>query len=106
MSATTSNPIPLAVVGISCRFPGDITNPEKLWDLLENKRSGWSEVPKDRWNADAFWHPDPDDANGTHNAKGAHFINQDIGVFDANFFNISPQEAAAMVSFDIATCRF
>lgn len=96
MAPSRSNPAPLAVVGISCRFPGDATNPEKLWDLLANKRSGWSEVPKDRWNHEAFWHPDPDDANGTNNAKGAHFINQDVGTFDASFFNVSPQEAAAM----------
>ncbi|KAI9149651.1 Highly reducing polyketide synthase SAT13 [Paramyrothecium foliicola] len=90
------NPIPLAIVGIGCRFPGDATNPEKLWDLIANGKSAWSKIPADRWNADAFWHPDPDDTNGTHNAKGGHFLNQDLGRFDAGFFNISPQEAASM----------
>jgi acyl transferase domain-containing protein len=92
------NPIPLAIVGIGCRFPGDATNPEKLWELIANGKSAWSEIPADRWNADAFWHPDPDDTNGTHNAKGGHFLSQDLGRFDAGFFNISPQEAASMVS--------
>ena len=100
MSPNTENPIPLAVVGISCRYPGDATNPEKLWELIANKRSGWTKVPEDRWNEEAFYHPDPDDSNGTHNSKGGHFINQDLGLFDAGFFNVTPQEAAAMVRFD------
>ncbi|RYP11167.1 hypothetical protein DL764_000238 [Monosporascus ibericus] len=90
------NPIPLAIVGIGCRFPGDATNPEKLWDLLANGRSAWSKVPADRWNEEAFWHPDPDDTNGTNNHKGGHFLSQDLGRFDAGFFNITPQEAASM----------
>ncbi|KAH6608313.1 hypothetical protein Trco_004626 [Trichoderma cornu-damae] len=90
------NPIPLAIVGIGCRFPGDATNPEKLWDLIASGRSAWSKVPADRWNEEAFWHPDPDDTNGTNNHKGGHFLSQDLGRFDAGFFNITPQEAASM----------
>nr|QED55503.1 TRI17 [Trichoderma albolutescens] len=94
MSGT--NPIPLAIVGIGCRFPGDATSPEKLWDLIANGKSAWCKVPSDRWIEEAFWHPDPDDTNGTNNQKGGHFITQDISEFDAGFFNVTPQEAAAM----------
>nr|QED55506.1 TRI17 [Trichoderma protrudens] len=94
MSGT--HPTPLAIVGISCRFPGDATSPEKLWDLIANGKSAWSKVPSDRWNEEAFWHPDPDDTNGTNNHTGGHFLSQDLGEFDAAFFNITPQEAAAM----------
>ncbi|KEY67212.1 Sat13 [Stachybotrys chartarum IBT 7711] len=90
------NPVPLAIVGIACRFPGDATNPERFWDLLANARSGWSRVPNDRWNEEAFWHPDPDDTNGTNNHMGGHFLNQDLARFDAGFFNVTPQEAASM----------
>ncbi|CRG92715.1 Lovastatin nonaketide synthase [Talaromyces islandicus] len=90
------NPIPLAIVGIGCRLPGDATSPEKLWDMLANGKSAWSKVPADRWNEEAFLHPDPDDTNGTHNHAGGHFLKQDIGAFDASFFNVLPQEAAAM----------
>ncbi|KAL6796280.1 polyketide synthase [Trichoderma sp. SZMC 28013] len=88
--------IPLAIVGIGCRLPGDATNPDKLWDLLAEGKSAWSRVPADRWNEEAFLHPDPDDLNGTHNHVGGHFLSQDVGVFDAGFFNVLPSEAASM----------
>ncbi|KAM7216745.1 hypothetical protein V8F06_007855 [Rhypophila decipiens] len=91
-----ASPIPLAVVGIGCRFPGDATNPDKLWSLLAEGKSAWTRVPVDRWNEDAFLHPSPDDMNGTHNHLGGHFLQQDVGEFDAGFFNVLPGEAAAM----------
>lgn len=94
---TDKSHILLAIVGIGCRLPGDATNPDKLWDLLANGKSAWSKVPADRWNEEAFLHPDPDDLNGTHNHAGGHFLNQDVGVFDAGFFNVLPNEAASMV---------
>ncbi|KAI8631471.1 Aft9-1, partial [Xylariaceae sp. FL1651] len=93
---TDTSPIPLAVVGIGCRFPGDATNPDKLWDLLSKGKSAWSKVPADRWNEEAFLHPDPDDTNGSHNHVGGHFLRQDVGEFDAGFFNVLPGEAASM----------
>lgn len=51
-------PMPIAVVGLSFRFPGGANSDEALWDMLANGRNAWSEVPKDRMNADAFYHPD------------------------------------------------
>ncbi|KAF3395631.1 Compactin diketide synthase mokB [Talaromyces pinophilus] len=89
-------PVPLAIVGIGCQLPGDSTNPEKLWDLLSNGKSAWSKVPADRYNEEAFLHPDPDDGNGTHNHSGGHFLKRDMAEFDAGFFNLLPQEASAM----------
>ncbi|OHW96135.1 polyketide synthase protein [Colletotrichum incanum] len=93
---SSNSPIPLAIVGIGCRLPGGATSPEKLWDLLANGRSAWSKVPVERFNEEAFLHPDPDDRNGTNNHSGGHFLEQDLAEFDAGFFNISPQEAASM----------
>ncbi|KAF2182912.1 thiolase-like protein [Zopfia rhizophila CBS 207.26] len=90
------SPIPLVIVGIACRLPGDATNLEKLWDLLANGKSAWSKAPADRWNEEASLHPNPDDTKGTHNHVGGHYLKQDIGEFDAGFFNVLPQEAAAM----------
>lgn len=49
--------MPIAIVGMSCRFPGDATSPEKLWDLCAEARSAWSEIPEDRYNQNAFYHP-------------------------------------------------
>lgn len=49
--------MPIAIIGMSCRFPGDATSPEKLWDLCANARSAWSKIPKSRFNQEAWYHP-------------------------------------------------
>lgn len=49
--------MPIAIIGMSCRFPGDATSPEKLWQLCADGRSAWSEIPPERFNQDAFYHP-------------------------------------------------
>lgn len=92
---TTRTPISIAIVGIGCRLPGGVANTETLWDLLVEGRSAWSEVPVERYNEAAFYHPNPEN-NGTTNHRGGHFVNQNITAFDASFFNISPIEARAM----------
>lgn len=52
--------MPIAIVGMSCRFPGGAESPEAFWDLLQNGSSSWSEIPEKRFNAKAFYNPDPD----------------------------------------------
>lgn len=52
-----STDVPIAIVGMGCRFSGDATSPEKLWDLLASGRSGWSEIPKSRFAIDGLYHP-------------------------------------------------
>jgi hypothetical protein len=52
--------MPIAIVGMGCRFPQDATDPEKLWDMILRKQSACSQVPSDRFNVDAFYHPDSD----------------------------------------------
>jgi acyl transferase domain-containing protein len=56
--------MPIAVVGMACRYPGGATDPEKLWKMCAEQRDVWSPVPKERFNQDAFHHPDPS-RNGT-----------------------------------------
>lgn len=90
-----SIPIPIAIVGIGCRFPGGANDTKKLWDLLSEGRNAWSEVPADRFNWKSFHHPDPD-VNGTLNHRGGHFISQDVSRFDPMFFGIQSPEAHAM----------
>ena len=89
------NPTPIAIIGIGCRLPGGVTDTEKLWDLLVDGRNTWSAVPDERFNEEAFYHPDPDH-NGTTNHRGGHFIKDNVAAFDAAFFGISPVEARAM----------
>ena len=52
-----AEPAPIAVVGFAGRFPGEATNARKLWDMCCQGKSAWSEVPKDRINAEAYFHP-------------------------------------------------
>ena len=52
--------MPIAIIGMSCRFPGDATDPEKLWDFVVNARSAWSEIPETRFNQEAWYHPSKD----------------------------------------------
>ncbi|KAL9639611.1 MAG: hypothetical protein Q9204_001021 [Flavoplaca sp. TL-2023a] len=86
---------PIAVIGLSCKFAGDASNPEALWQLLAEKRSAWSEIPSSRFNAKGAYHPNPEKL-GTTNVIGGHFINEDIALFDAPFFNLSAEYAAAL----------
>ncbi|KAK3991082.1 putative polyketide synthase [Cladorrhinum sp. PSN332] len=87
--------IPIAIIGMSCRFAGDVDSPEKLWKLLAEGRSAWSEIPKDRFNIDGFHHPNFEKLNST-NVVGGHFLNEDVGLFDAQFFNLPAETAAAL----------
>ena len=85
---------PIAVVGIGCRFPGGVTGPDSYWDFLEKGTDAIREVPADRWDAEAFYDPDPM-APGRMPTKWGAYL-EDISGFDAEFFGITPREAAAM----------
>ncbi|CAM4286928.1 Beta-ketoacyl-acyl-carrier-protein synthase I [Mycobacterium basiliense] len=85
---------PIAVVGIGCRFPGDVNGPDSFWDLLVEGRNAISRIPADRWDADAFYDPDPL-TPGRMTTKWGGFV-RDIAGFDAEYFGITPREAAAM----------
>ncbi len=85
---------PVAVVGIGCRFPGGVVGPEGYWTFLANGGDAISEIPSERWDADAFYDPDPF-APGRMSSKWGGFLS-DVAGFDADFFGISPREAEAM----------
>jgi acyl transferase domain-containing protein len=84
-------PEAVAIVGMACRLPGGATNVEKLWTALASGKSGWSPHPE-RQAPGAYYHPKPGKA-GCYNSKGAHYLDEDIGLFDAQFFGLTSAEA-------------
>ncbi|HEX8054934.1 MAG TPA: beta-ketoacyl synthase N-terminal-like domain-containing protein, partial [Thermoleophilaceae bacterium] len=86
---------PIAVVGMACRFPGGVRSPDDLWRVLVSGTDTISEFPTDRgWDLDRIYDPDPD-ARGKVYSRYAGFAD-DVTDFDADFFEISPNEALAM----------
>jgi acyl transferase domain-containing protein len=91
----TQEAMPIAILGMGCRLPGGASNSEKLWDLLVRKQCARKEAPPERFNIDAFYHPDGDN-NGTINNRAGHYIKEYISALDAPFFSISPDETLSM----------
>lgn len=85
---------PVAVIGIGCRFPGGADSPEAFWELLREGRDAITEVPPDRWDADAWYDPNPD-TPGKINCRHGGFVHGCEG-FDTAFFEIAPREAKSL----------
>ncbi|KAK6070456.1 polyketide synthase peptide synthetase [Seiridium cupressi] len=83
---------PIAIVGSACRFPGGANSPSALWSVLEKPSDHGQDISKDRFNTAGFYHPDGSH-HGTTNVRHAYLLQEDVRVFDAAFFNISPNEA-------------
>ncbi|NES18400.1 MAG: SDR family NAD(P)-dependent oxidoreductase [Symploca sp. SIO3E6] len=82
---------PIAIIGMSCRFPGGASTPAAFWDILQNGVDTITEVPKDRWHLDDYYDPDPDIPGKMYTRYGG-FLDKKVQEFDTNFFGISPKE--------------
>ncbi|MFJ4656842.1 SDR family NAD(P)-dependent oxidoreductase [Nocardia sp. NPDC088792] len=86
---------PIAVVAMSCRYPGGITSPQDLWQLVTSGAETIGELPADRgWDVDAIYDPEPGKAGRTYTRQGSFLYT--AADFDADFFGISPNEATMM----------
>ncbi len=83
---------PIAIVGIGCRFPGDVRGADELWRLVHAGEDAVTEFPSGRgWNVDHLYDPDPDAEGKTYTREGGFL--HDAGDFDPAFFGMSPREA-------------
>ncbi len=85
---------PVAVIGIGCRFAGDVDSPDAFWDLLLDGRDGITEVPPGRWQV--YEHLGPGFAEALRRATRWGGFLRDIEGFDAEFFGLTPREAEFM----------
>ncbi len=81
---------PIAIIGMSCRFPGQATSLEAYWNLLRDGTDAIREVPPDRWDIDAFYDPDPDCPGKMYTRMGGFL--EEVDKFDAYFFGMSARE--------------
>jgi len=88
------NAEPIALIGIGCKLPGNINSTTDLFTALRDGRDLVTDVPRNRWNTDAFYDPDPMTPGKTYVRKGSFVEN--IDTFDAGFFGISDAEALRM----------
>lgn len=92
-NASSSNE-DVAIISMACRLPNGTATPEEYWELLEKGGDATSEVPKDRWDADAIYDANPEASGKTYSRRGG-FIGP-VNAFDAALFSMSPREAQSL----------
>ncbi len=84
----------VAIIGMGCRFPGGANTPEQFWEMLCQGVDAITEIPRDRFDVDALFDPDPVAPGKIYTHWGGYL--DGIDEFDADFFGIAPREARRM----------
>ncbi|UOZ05348.1 type I polyketide synthase [Amycolatopsis sp. WQ 127309] len=91
----TASDEPIAIVGMSCRFPGGVQNPDDLWQVVADGRTVLGPMPEDRgWDVAALYDPERR-RPGTSYVREGGFLHDTAG-FDNAFFGIGGHEALEM----------
>lgn len=94
MTAAPRPAVPIAIIGLGCRFPGGVRDAASYWDLLARGRCAIREIPPQRWSLAGFHDAAPDLPDRSISKWGGFL--DDIGGFDPAFFGITPREAEGM----------
>ncbi len=85
---------PVAIIGMGCRFPGEVDSPESFWGMLSRGENGISDLPEGRWNKEVFYDPDPEAPGKMYTSKAGYL--DSVDQFDAPFWGLSPRETIYM----------
>jgi acyl transferase domain-containing protein/acyl carrier protein len=93
-AAESASKEPIAIVGMACRFPGGVSNPTEFWNLLQSGVDAVTEVPRERWDVNAYYDPTPATPGKMYTRYGAFL--KDVDQFDPHLFGIAPREAVSL----------
>jgi acyl transferase domain-containing protein/NADPH:quinone reductase-like Zn-dependent oxidoreductase/NADP-dependent 3-hydroxy acid dehydrogenase YdfG len=94
MSAQSRPAVPIAIIGIGCRFPGGVRDSASYWDLLSRGRCAIREIPPERWSLNGFHDATPDLPDRSYSKWGGFL--DDISGFDPSYFGITSRDAEGM----------